>query len=263
MTEDTAGTADGPGGTAAGEAFGDQAIGAAGALADPVRRRLYRYVCEQGEAGRADAAEALGITRTLAAFHLDRLAGAGLLEVERRRLSGRQGPGAGRPAKVYRRSGREVSLHLPPRDYEAAARLLAEAVERAGAEEALYAVAREEGRRRAAAAEGAAGSEAPTRLEEVARALAACGYEPVVPAAGGEDSAEDGAQDRAAGGTESGEVRLRNCPFRSLAADFPPLTCGMNLELLRGTVERWGGFSARTAPEPGGCCVAISKNNED
>ncbi|MDA2814124.1 helix-turn-helix domain-containing protein [Nocardiopsis sp. RSe5-2] len=253
MTEDTAGTADGPGGTAAGEAFGERAIGAAGALADPVRRRLYRYVCERGEAGRSDAAEALGITRTLAAFHLDRLAGAGLLEVERRRLSGRQGPGAGRPAKVYRRSGQEVSLHLPPRDYEAAARLLAEAVERAGAEEALYAVAREEGRRRAAEAEGAGSAGAPVRLEEVARALAACGYEPVAPAAG-----QEGGE-----GGEGGEVRLRNCPFRSLAADFPPLTCGMNLELLRGTVERWGGFQARTAPEPGGCCVAISKNNED
>ncbi|MDA2805577.1 helix-turn-helix transcriptional regulator [Nocardiopsis suaedae] len=258
MTQDAA---DGRAGMTAEEAPGDPAIGAAGALADPVRRRLYRYVCERGEAGRADAAEALGVARTLAAFHLDRLAEAGLLEVERRRLTGRQGPGAGRPAKVYRRSGREVSLHLPPRDYEAAARLLAEAVERAGAEEALYAVAREEGRRRAAAAEGAEG---PTRLEEVAAALAACGYEPVVPAAGEENGREEnGGESGGQGCGQGGEVRLRNCPFRSLASDFPPLTCGMNLELVRGMIERWGGFTARTAPSPKGCCVAISKNKND
>ncbi|WP_040726822.1 helix-turn-helix transcriptional regulator [Nocardiopsis chromatogenes] len=230
------------------DAYGDQAIGAAGALADTVRRRLYRYVCEQGEAGRADAAEALGLTRNLAAFHLDRLAEAGLLEVERRRLTGRRGPGAGRPAKVYRRSDREVSLHLPPRDYASAARLLAEAVERAGAEEALYAVAREEGRRRADAAARETGTAVPATLGELAGALARCGYEPAAPP-------EDGAP--------GGEVRLHNCPFQTLAAEFPPVTCGMNLELMRGMVERWGGFTARTAPSPEGCCVAISKNKND
>ncbi|WP_017556265.1 helix-turn-helix transcriptional regulator [Nocardiopsis baichengensis] len=237
MTEDSA---DGRARQTADDASGDQAIGAAGALADPVRRRLYRFVCERGEAGRAEAAEALDLTRTLAAFHLDRLAGAGLLEVERRRLSGRQGPGAGRPAKVYRRADREVSLHLPPREYEAAARLLAEAVERAGAEEALYAAARGEGRRRAAA--GGNGGGAPRTLDELAGAIAACGYEPTT-------------------APGDGQVRFRNCPFRSLAAEFPPLTCGMNLELVRGMVEEWGGFSARMAPSEGGCCVAISKNN--
>lgn len=243
MSEDSA---DGRARQTAEDASGDQAIGAAGALADPVRRRLYRFVCERGEAGRAEAAEALDLTRTLAAFHLDRLADAGLLEVERRRLTGRQGPGAGRPAKVYRRSDREVSLHLPPREYEAAARLLAEAVEHAGAEEALYAAARGEGRRRAAET-GRTG--VPETLDDLVGALAACGYEPTAAPAGGEDG--------------NGQVRFRNCPFRALAAEFPPLTCGMNLELVRAMVEAWGGFSARMAPSAGGCCVAISKNKND
>jgi len=232
----------------------DSAIDAAGLLADPTRRRLYRYVTEQGEAGRAQAADALGIRRTLAAFHLDRLAEAGLLAVELRKVSGREGPGSGRPAKLYRRADREFGLHLPPRDYASAAHLLAEAVERSGAEEALYAAAREEGARRAAEREGGG---APRTAAELAEALRGCGYEPE--AADGEDG--------------RGAVRLRNCPFHSLAAAHPPLACGMNLELLRALVSGYGtGFTARMAPRAGGgCCVEIvpdpadpdSKNNEN
>ncbi|WP_017596233.1 helix-turn-helix transcriptional regulator [Nocardiopsis potens] len=227
----------------------DSVIDAAGLLADPTRRRLYRYVTEQGEAGRAEAADALGIRRTLAAFHLDRLAEAGLLAVELRKVSGREGPGSGRPAKLYRRADREFGLHLPPRDYASAAHLLAEAVERSGAEEALYAAAREEGARRAAER----GADAPRTREELAEVLRGCGYEP---------AAEGG----------RGALRLRNCPFHSLAAAHPPLACGMNLELLRALVAGYGtGFTARMAPRSGeGCCVEIvpdsaadSKNNED
>ena len=100
----------------------DSSIDAARALGDPLRRRLYEHVADSGgEVGRAEAAEALGIQRTLAAHHLDRLVDAGLLDVGRRKVSGREGPGSGRPAKLYRRSESEVSIQLPPRDYELAA----------------------------------------------------------------------------------------------------------------------------------------------
>ena len=52
-------------------------------LADKVRRRLYEHVVAQGAPVDRDAAAgALGIGRPLAAFHLDRLAEAGLLDVE-------------------------------------------------------------------------------------------------------------------------------------------------------------------------------------
>ena len=96
-------------------------------LADPVRRDLYEYVADAGhEVGRAEAADAIGVARTLAAFHLDKLADAGLLEVEHRRLTGRSGPGAGRPAKVYRVAVREHLASVPARDYRALAMLLAE-----------------------------------------------------------------------------------------------------------------------------------------
>src|SRR5512142_658990 len=98
-------------------------------LADPVRRRLYLHVAGQSESvSRDEAAEATGIGRPLAAHHLDRLAAAGLLEVEYRRRSGRTGPGAGRPAKLYRAARREVRAQLPQRRYEVAAELFASAL---------------------------------------------------------------------------------------------------------------------------------------
>src|SRR5438105_10085202 len=107
----------------------DQQITRIAALNEPVRRDLYRFVVERGgEVTRDQAVEALGITRALAAFHLDRLVEEGLLEASFRRLSGKRGPGAGRPSKLYHRSARQFDVSLPQRSYELAARLLAEAV---------------------------------------------------------------------------------------------------------------------------------------
>src|SRR5260221_9031496 len=107
----------------------EKGVGLVSGLADPVRRRLYDYVSASGEpVGREEAAAATGIGRPLAAYHLDRLVSLGLLTADYRRPSGRTGPGAGRPAKVYVRSGSEFTVTVPPREYELAARLLAQAV---------------------------------------------------------------------------------------------------------------------------------------
>ena len=101
-------------------------ITAIGLLAEPNRQRLYDFVVQSAEpVGRDDAAAALGMSRELAAFHLDRLVEAGLLETENRRRGGRSGPGAGRPPKLYRRTGREIAVSLPPRRYDLAADLMA------------------------------------------------------------------------------------------------------------------------------------------
>lgn len=245
------------------EGMDDSSIDAVQTLADPVRRRLYEYVAAAGgEVSRGQAADALGIQRTLAAHHLDRLADAGLLEVARRKVSGREGPGSGRPAKLYRRADRDLSLHLPPRDYELAAHVLAEAVERHGAEEALHAAAREEGRRIGAGHRG----------EALVDLLRARGYEPeegTDPAPGDDRVPENGSGPGDGSGPGAapeggGDVRLRNCPFHTLARAFPPLACGLNLELLRGLLEGRGedGERARMDARPGRCCVVISKNNE-
>ena len=102
--------------------------------------------------GKDEAAAAMGVPRSVAAFHLDRLVADGLLTTEYRRLSGRQGPGAGRPAKLYRRAEGEFSVSLPDRRYDLAARLLAAAVDEATrtgipVAQALTEVSTERGRR--------------------------------------------------------------------------------------------------------------------
>jgi predicted ArsR family transcriptional regulator len=128
-------------------------LAAIGLLLEPVRRALYDFVRASGrEVSRNEAAEAAGVQRNLAAFHLDKLVEAGLLEATFRRLGERRGPGAGRPAKLYRRVPGELVVSVPARDYQVLAHLLAETVERAGADLELYEAAwRAWSRRRAAA----------------------------------------------------------------------------------------------------------------
>ncbi|GAA2372018.1 helix-turn-helix domain-containing protein [Nonomuraea africana] len=204
-------------------------------LSDPVRRSLYAFVAASGgEVGRGEAAEAAGVSRTLAAHHLDKLVEAGLLEAAFRPQE-RKGPGSGRPAKVYRRAGVELSVSLPPRDYGSLASVLAEVVDLLGGEEQAEEAARGLGRRLAAARGGAA---------DVAEVLRERGYEPY---------------------TEEGEVRQRNCPFHALAEEQPLLVCSMNLALCQGLLEGLGQDPgrARLDPRPGECCVTLSKTNEN
>src|SRR5215211_2312083 len=218
----------------------DRDLAAIGLLQDPVRRALYGHVVAAGgEVSRNQAAAAAGVARGLAAFHLDKLVEAGLLEATFRRLGDRRGPGAGRPAKLYRRAAGEVAASLPPRTYETAAHLLAEAVDQAGADLELQAAARRAGR--AAGRKQAAPGPGPG-IEQV---LGARGYEPY--------------RDRAG-------LHLRNCPFAHLAREFPVLVCSMNLALIQGLLEGVGEPAGRAVmdPAPGRCCVAItSKGNQD
>jgi predicted ArsR family transcriptional regulator len=206
-------------------------------LADPVRRRLYEYVTGQPDGvSRSEAAQAAGVQRTLAAFHLDRLAEAGLVEVTFRRPAGRAGPGAGRPTKLYRRAAAEHQVSVPPRDYRGAAELLADVVDMTGAEPQLQRAARSRG--------AAAGREVRRQAPDVPGAelaegaLSAQGYQPY----------RDGA-----------DIRLRNCPFHVLASRHPPLICGMNLALVEGLLA---GASVSTLaavldPRPLDCCVVL------
>jgi predicted ArsR family transcriptional regulator len=209
-------------------------------LDEPVRRRLYEWVGAQPAAvGRDEAAKALGITRALAAFHLDRLARAGLLDTEYRRLTGRSGPGAGRPAKLYRRSALEVEVSLPQRRYGLAAELFARALEnepRGRPGNRLDGVAHEAG---VALGETRRARSSRSPRARVLRVLTDSGYEPVA----GED----------------GTIRLRNCPFHALVAQHRDLTCGMNLSLTRGIVDGLGatGYEPELDPQPGWCCVVL------
>jgi predicted ArsR family transcriptional regulator len=210
----------------------DVSLDKIGLLAEPVRRSVYAFVASaHGAVDRDAVAAGVGIGRPLAAFHLDRLVAGGLLGVEYHRRSGRTGPGAGRPAKFYRRvADIDVEVSLPPRQYGLAAEILATGIDMTTTPKARAQVleaARERGR--ALAADGG----------DLLDVLATNGYEPLPTADGG--------------------VRLGNCPFHALVDEHRELTCSMNLALLdsvTSTIED-SGFTAVAQPEPGYCCVAL------
>jgi predicted ArsR family transcriptional regulator len=217
-------------------------VAALSSLDDPVRRRLYDFVAARSEpAGRDEAAAAVAISRSLAAYHLDKLVDTGLLSAGYQRPPGRGGPGAGRPAKVYTRSEREFEVRVPPREYELAADLLAGAVEgdpAGGSRTALHEVAQRFGdvigkRSRAGAGRDTGSQDA---IEEI---LGQYGFEPVRGA--------------------DGVTRLLNCPFHQLAVRHRDLVCGMNLALVEGLCGGVdvGDLRPVLAPEPGHCCVVI------
>ncbi|MFC9355622.1 helix-turn-helix transcriptional regulator [Rhodococcus sp. NPDC057014] len=216
-------------------------VSAVSALGEPVRRQVYDHVRTQpSPVSRDDVAEALGLARSTSAFHLEKLADEGLLAVEFARRGGRSGPGAGRPAKLYRRSEREFSVHLPERAYALAGELLARAIEDAEAtgaspRDALAARAHDFGR--------GLGADIGCSDDDLVAALAGCGYEP-----------------------RSGDaaIVLLNCPFHALARQHTDMVCGMNLALLSGLLDGAGCEDRRAtlAPAEGYCCVRIDSPRE-
>lgn len=213
------------------------------ALAEPARRALYLYVAAQPEpVSRDQAAAGAELPRHTAKFHLDKLVADGLLDTEFRRLTGRRGPGAGRPTKLYRRSDREVAVTLPQRHYDLAGQILAGAVEDASRDggpvlEAVRRAAAAAGHRLGAAVGLRGSSVSP--LEDVAAALAAHGYEPRV---------------------ECDAVVLANCPFHALAREHTALVCGMNLHLITAMAAELGLPAVRATLQPAAarCCVRLT-----
>jgi predicted ArsR family transcriptional regulator len=214
-------------------------------LAEPTRQRLYLYLRDRREpVGREEAARHTGVKPRLAAFHLDRMADAGLLDVEYRRLSGRAGPGAGRPAKVYSVSARSFSVAIPQTRYALAASMMATVLatsgSRADGAESLQAVAASVGEtigreiRRRGRTRGA-------RYEAVQRKLTQLGYEPQVQASGG--------------------WTMRNCIFSELSQSHRELVCPMNAAFVTGMLD--GAQLAlrveRHTARPG-CCVRLTSD---
>jgi predicted ArsR family transcriptional regulator len=212
-------------------------------LEDPQRRTIYLFVRRAHRAvTREEVAAGVSVSRSLAAFHLERLLDAGLLTADYARPPGRSGPGAGRPAKRYVPSTAEIALEIPTRRYALAGRLLARAIEESGskgsARDAAMRIAAEEGRRlgRGFAKRG--------QHRDVAAAvdlLSELGFEPLIDGSGG--------------------VVLANCPFHALADSAPELVCGMNEALVHGLVAGLGidDVEAMLAPADGRCCVVLSR----
>ena len=222
------------------------AFSAIGSLADPLRRRLYAYVAGRDDGvGREEAAREVGVPTHTARFHLDKLVEAGLLAVDHRRLSGRTGPGAGRPAKVYRRADTDIAVSLPERGYELVGHVFAAAVERsldgAPLTEALAEEARAAGRRDGTAYDSQSQGVASGELDRSAEVLTGRGFEP----------------------TRVGEgLVLRNCPFDALAREHTALVCGVNRDYVGGVLDGLGceHTSARLDPGPDRCCVRVEES---
>ena len=227
-----------------GEALPRGPLAAVCALDDPVRRGLYEYVSGCGEpVGRDQAAAATGVSRPLTAYHLDKLVSFGLLTAGYRRIVGRRGPGAGRPAKIYARSQTEFAVTLPPREYELAARLLAHAVDADPSGAALAGLrraAREHGTALGRAADEGADRAGGRSLRITETTLTAHGFEPVA--------------------DDEGGLTVRNCPFHPLAVRNPAVVCAMNLALIEGIIAGIGAseqLRPELDPAPGRCCVLV------
>lgn len=212
-----------------------------GALSDDTRRALYEYVAgRHAPVSRDEAASALGIRAHKVNFHLDRLVDEGLLEVEYRRLTGRTGPGAGRPSKLYRRSDREFNVSLPPRRYDLVGEILAASVRRAGAGEPLETALRSTAHEHGVEFGRAASRGEEATIDDLTAALAEQGYEP---------------DDR------EGVVELHNCPFDTLASRHTALVCGLNECYVQGVADGLdcGAADARLEPGDGRCCVRVHR----
>ena len=222
------------------------AVAAVAALDDDVRGALYAFARDaDGPITRETAAGAVGISRKLAAFHLDKLVVAGLLQTRIEALGARK---VGRTPKVYEPVGADIAVHLPPREPQLLAEILVQAVvtegiaERAGA--AVLRIARERGLalgadERERLRPGRVGAERAMTL--AGAVLERHGFEPC----------------------RAGEtLRLRNCPFHPLAASAPELVCGLNHAFVGGVLE---GMHADTAigavlnPREGACCVELHR----
>jgi predicted ArsR family transcriptional regulator len=244
-------------------------LAAVASLGDENRRRLFDFVASAADAvGRDDAAQAVGLARSTASFHLDRLVKDGLLAVEFRKLGGREGPGSGRPAKLYRAAVDEVAASVPDRHYDLAAELLVTAIESATSDggsprDALLRAARARGQAAGESAARATGRE-PAGAIGAGDAESAGGPEGAGPfadflAGQGYCPADDG----------SGGLVLLNCPFHRLATGHADVVCAMNGAFLGGASAALGidpdriealaieDLREKGDAQPGQCCARI------
>jgi len=221
---------------------------ALGALEDDLRRELYLFVRRAGRpVTRETAAEATGISRKLAAFHLDKLVDRGLLTFQYARPPGRGGRGAGRPAKTYEPSDRQFDVSIPERRYDLLGSILlralrskrkgepGDAAARRIARDAGVGIGEEERRRLGLSRPG------PERaISATSAILEERGYEPFR--------------------EENGCVRLRSCPFHALAEEDRDFVCHLNEQLIGGVVRGLGNDSVDVVfdPVPGECCVRLT-----
>lgn len=215
-------------------------------LCEPRRREVYEHVAGAVRpVTRDDVSAALGMSRSLAAFHLEKLAAAGFLDYTFAQAP-RTGIRAtvGRRSKYYEVSQREIELSIPPRHYDVVGGILATALAsgRGGTDPVSAARRLAKARGRALGKQFAEAGRTSTRktMAALQRALAHFGYGPVV---------------------DKNELRLNNCPFRAMSEVAPDVVCAVNENFVRGLLEGIDGdpsvIAERCDHEKPGCCVLV------
>ena len=223
----------------------DRSIGdIAASLGDPTRRGIDVSVRESAEPSTAtQIAELFDIHPNVARHHLDRLASDGYLRVTRQRPPGKTGPGAGRPAKCYEATAKEIAIQFPPRRHELLSELLLRVVERVAPEDGpqiAEEIGLEYGRELAAQVGMPEEAGFESAVTAVARAMLGVGFEmQALP------------DDR--------RLLTSHCPFGSTAAAHPELVCKLDQGIVRGLMERLHphGLPVVVTPhdDPGQHCV--------
>lgn len=191
----------------------------ASSLGDATRRGIYISVREAPEPATASQiASMFDIHTNVARHHLDKLVGDGYLRVSHHRQPGKKGPGAGRPAKHYEPTPKEVSVQFPGRRYDLLAELLLRILERLDAAEAARMaeeVGIEYGRELAAEIGMPEDSGFVGAAQAVARAMMGVGF------------------DTSTGDADHMLV-TNHCPFGETATSHPEIVCNLDQGIVRG-----------------------------
>jgi len=190
-------------------------------LGDPTRRSIYLMVRESVEPmTAAHIAAAFDIHANVARHHLDRLADEGYLEVTRRRPEGQNGPGAGRPAKCYTSTDKEIELQFPSRRYDLLADLLIRVVRRLEPERASEIAAQ-------------VGHEYGVELAGTLE-LPEAGFDSVLAAVQQAMVNVGFAVDT---NPTNRQLLMSHCPFGRTAFDHPEVVCALDRGIVNGLME--------------------------
>jgi len=186
-------------------------------LGDPTRRAIYIAVRESADPMTTSKVAGLfGIHPNVARHHLDRLAEDGYLRVSHERKAG--GPGAGRPAKTFESTNKEVSVHFAPRRFEMLTEMLFQVLEEVSPPD-VSAVAERVGRSYGKQLAAEIGAPHDPGYDEAVQAVA---------------SAMTGLGFSVDPDVEGQRLLTSHCPFGETATSHPEVICSLDRGIVAG-----------------------------
>lgn len=187
------------------------------ALGDPTRRAIYIAVRESAEPMTTSTIASLfEIHPNVARHHLDRLADEGYLRVSHRKPTGPER--AGRPAKSYEATDKEVTVHFAPRRFEMLAEMLFQVIEELDVED-VSGVAERVGRKYGEQLASEIGGQDEPGYDEavqaVATAMTGLGFS-MDPDVSGQ------------------RLLTSHCPFGETATNHPEVICSLDRGIVSG-----------------------------